>query len=362
MKKLGFGCMRLPHLGNKPDLDQFCKMADRFLEEGFTYFDTATVYGDSETMVRECLTKRHPRESYQLTNKLTASLFNSEKDLPGAFSKQLSACGVDYFDNYLLHALSYRNYQKFLDCNTFRFVQSLKAQGRVKTIGLSFHDKAALLDEILRDHPEIEVVQIQFNYVDYENPSVEGKACYDVCRKHRKPVIVMEPVLGGALVDLPKEARAVFDALEGGSYASYAIRYAASFEDVVMVLSGMSDLAQVEDNIGYMKDFAALSTVEHAAIGKVVDVFKKQNLIGCTACGYCLQGCPKNINIPAILSCLNNQKLHPGWNCSQYYGSHTQGRGKASDCIECGKCEKICPQHLPVTAHLKDAAAAFENL
>ncbi|HPJ03338.1 MAG TPA: aldo/keto reductase [Candidatus Limiplasma sp.] len=361
MKKLGFGCMRLPHTGDKPDLEQFCRMTDLFLDEGFTYFDTSTVYGDSETMVRECLTSRHPRESYLLTNKLTESLFKTEADLPAAFRKQLDTCGVTYFDNYLLHAISFKNYQKFLDCNTFAFIRSLKAEGKVKTIGLSFHDKAALLDEILRDHPEIEVVQIQFNYVDYDNPSVEGKACYDVCRKYGKPVIIMEPVLGGALVNLPDEAKAVLDALHGGSYASYAIRFAASFEGVLTVLSGMSDLGQVQDNISYMKDFVPLSAAEYKAIDQVVDIFKKQNLIGCTACGYCLAGCPKHINIPAILSCLNNQKQHPGWNCAQYYGAHTQNSGTASDCIACGKCETVCPQHLPVMAHLKDAAAAFDQ-
>ncbi len=361
MKLLGFGCMRLPHIGDKPDTEQFNRMVDLFLDEGFTYFDTSTFYGDSETMLRQSLTSRYPRQSYLLTNKLTEGLFKTEADLPGVFEKQLETCGVDYFDNYLLHAISFKNYQKFLDCNTFAFIRELKAAGKVKTIGLSFHDKAALLDEILSDHPEIEVVQIQFNYVDYENPSVEGKACYEVCRKHGKPVIVMEPVLGGALADLPEDAGAVLSALGGGSNASYAIRFAASFEGVLTVLSGMSNLEQVKDNISYMKHFTPLSDTEHEAIAKVVQIVKQQNLIGCTACGYCLAGCPKQINIPAILSCLNNQKQHPDWNCSLYYGAHTQHRGKASDCIDCGKCEKTCPQHLPITKHLKDAVTAFET-
>ena len=361
MKKLGFGCMRFPRIEDKPDLEQVCQMTDRFLEEGFTYFDTSTVYGDSETVLRHCLTSRHPRASYLLTNKLTEGLFKTRADLPGVFQKQLETCGVDYFDNYLLHALSYKNYQKFVDCHTFDFIRSLKAEGKVKAIGLSFHDKAALLDEILSAHPEIEVVQIQFNYVDYESPSIEGRACYEVCRRHQKRVIVMEPVLGGALVDLPDEAKAILDALHGGSYASYAIRFAASFEGIDTVLSGMSSLAQIEDNISYMKEFKPLNKAELQAIGQVVDVIKKQNLIGCTACGYCLPGCPQHINIPAAFSSLNNQKQHPGWNCTQYYNAQTQGGGKASDCIECGKCEKVCPQHLPVQAYLKDAVAAFET-
>ncbi|MBN1777736.1 MAG: aldo/keto reductase [Clostridiales bacterium] len=361
MRKLGFGCMRLPHIGDKPDLEQFTRMSDRFLTEGFNYFDTATVYGDSETMLRRCLMARHPRESYILTNKLTDNLFQKEADLPGVFMKQLETCGVAYFDYYLLHALNADNYQKFTECNAFKFIRELKADGTAKHIGISFHDKAAILEQILLEHPEIEVVQIQFNYADYLSPSIESKACYDVCRKHLKPVIVMEPVRGGALVNLPGEAKAVFDQLNGGSYASYAIRYAASFEGVMTVLSGMSTIEQMEDNLSYMKDFHPFSQIEYAAVEKVVDVLNKQNTIACTACKYCVPGCPMNIDIPALLNCLNNKKLHKDWISNFYYGVHTKEGGKASDCISCGKCEKTCPQHLPVQAYLKEAAEVFET-
>lgn len=361
MKKLGFGLMRLPHIDGKPDLEQFNQMTDRFLEEGFTYFDTSTVYGDSETMLRHSLSSRHPRESYTLTNKLTENLFQTEADLPGVFAKQLTTCDVEYFDYYLLHALNAKYYQKFTKCNTFQFIQSLKAEGKVKHIGISFHDKAAVLEQILSEHPEIEVVQIQFNYADYLSPSIESKACYEVCRKHDKPIIVMEPVRGGALVNLPDDAKAIFDALRGGSYASYAIRYAASFEGVMTVLSGMSTIEQMEDNISTMKDFQPLTEAEFTAVGKVVAVLKNQKMIACTACKYCVPGCPKNIDIPALLNCLNNKKLHQDWISNFYYGVHTKEDGKASDCISCGKCEKICPQHLPVTAYLKEAAKVFET-
>jgi len=361
MRKLGFGLMRLPHIDGKPDLEQFTKMTDRFLSEGFNYFDTSTVYGDSETMLRLCLTSRYPRERYILTNKLTENLFQSESDLPGVFQKQLETCGVDCFDYYLLHALNAGYYKKFSKCNTFQFIQALKTEGKVKHIGISFHDRAAVLEQILSEHPEIEVVQIQFNYADYLSPSIESKACYEVCRKHQKPVIVMEPVRGGALVKLPDEAKAVFDALHGGSYASYAIRYAASFEGVMTVLSGMSTIGQMEDNLSYMKDFHPLTEAEFTAVGKVVGILKNQKMIACTACRYCVPGCPQNIDIPALLNCLNNKKLHQDWLSNVYYGVHTEKGGKASDCINCGKCEKICPQRLPVQSYLKEAAKVFET-
>ena len=361
MKTLGFGLMRLPHIDKKPDLEQCCKMTDRFLEEGFTYFDTSTVYGDSEAMLNHCLSSRHPRDSYTLTNKLTENLFQTEADLPGVFQKQLESCGVDYFDYYLLHALNANYYTKFTQCNTFQFIQDLKAQGKVKYIGLSFHDKAAVLEQILSKHPEIEVVQIQFNYADYLSPSIESKACYDVCRKHNKPIIVMEPVRGGALVNLPEDAKAVLDALGGGSYASYAIRYAASFAGVMTVLSGMSTIEQMEDNISYMKEFKPLTEKEFAAVDQVVQILKNQKMIDCTACKYCVPGCPQNIDIPAILNCLNNKKMHQDFLSQFYYGVQTKNSGKASDCIACGKCEKICPQHLPVMAHLQEAVSVFET-
>lgn len=246
MKKLGFGCMRLPMMGGadgEVDKREFCRMVDTFLAEGFCYFDTAHGYlnGKSETALRECLTARYPRESYILTDKLTSFFFEKEDDILPLFEQQLEKTGVSYFDYYLLHALNGAYYEKFTRCNAFEIVKQLKEQGRVKHIGISFHDKPALLERVLDEHPEIEVVQIQFNYADYENPSIESRAVYEVCRRHQKPVIVMEPVKGGGLIQLPEEAKAVLDGVGTGSYASYAVRYAASFEGVFMVLSGMSN-------------------------------------------------------------------------------------------------------------------------
>ena len=281
MKKLGFGCMRLPMMGGadgEVDKREFCRMVDTFLAEGFCYFDTAHGYlnGKSETALRECLTARYPRESYILTDKLTSFFFEKEDDILPLFDQQLEKTGVSYFDYYLLHALNGAYYEKFTRCNAFEIVKQLKEQGRVKHIGISFHDKPALLERVLDEHPEIEVVQIQFNYADYENPSIESRAVYEVCRRHQKPVIVMEPVKGGGLIQLPEEAKAVLDGVGTGSYASYAVRYAASFEGVFMVLSGMSNYEQLADNVSYMKDFQPFTSAEYKAVERVREILKQQ--------------------------------------------------------------------------------------
>ena len=362
MKNFGFGCMRLPMNGAQVDTAQFSQMVDRFMAEGFTYFDTAHGYigGLSETALRECLVHRYPRERYQLTDKLTQNYFHGEEDLPGVFADQLEKTGVAYFDYYLLHALTKEYYQKFTRCNAFTFAQRLKAEGKIRHIGISFHDKAELLEQILTEHPEVEVVQIQFNYVDYDDPSIQSRAVYDVCVRHGKPVIVMEPCKGGGLINLPEEAKRVFDAL-GGSYAGYAIRFAASFDKVMMVLSGMSTLAQLEENIGFMKEFQPLSDAEKSAVNEVCAILKKQDAIACTACRYCTDGCPKHILIPDLFACYNAKKQYQDWNSDFYYMVSTAGHGKASDCIDCGRCEKACPQHLPVRQHLKDVAASLEH-
>ena len=259
-KNFGFGFMRLPMAGEEVDIPQTTKMVDAFLEAGFNYFDTAHGYlqGKSERALKTCLTSRYPREKYILTNKLTANFFQTEEDIRPFFESQLEACGVDYFDFYLMHAQGAGNYPHFQACHAYEVAQRLKAEGKVRHVGISFHDSAEMLETILTDHPEVEVVQIQFNYLDYEDPAAQSRRCYEVCRKHGKPVIVMEPVKGGNLVNLPEEARAVLDALHGGSPASYAIRFAAGFPGMLMVLSGMSTLQQVEDNLAFMKDFQPL--------------------------------------------------------------------------------------------------------
>lgn len=367
-KNFGFGCMRLPMNGGKVDEAEFTKMVDTFLENGFNYFDTAHGYlgGASERALKTCLTSRYPREKYILTDKLTVSYFNRQEDIRPFFESQLETCGVEYFDFYLMHAQSKEIFAKFKKCQAYETALLLKEEGKIRHFGISFHDRAEVLEEILKEYPQIEVVQIQFNYVDYEDPAVQSRKCYEVCRKYQKPVLVMEPVKGGNLVNLPGDAQAVYDELNAGkdkvSNASYAIRFAAGFEGIMMVLSGMSSLEQMEDNLRYMKDFEPLNEKEQEAVQKVCSIFHSKNLIPCTACRYCTEGCPKQISIPDLFACLNSKKIYHDWNQDYYYHNvHTVRNGKASDCIGCGKCEKICPQHLKIRELLKEVAAEFEQ-
>ena len=362
-KLLGFGCMRLPMKKEEVDYDEFNKMIDYYIENGFNYFDTAHGYinGKSEIAIRECLSKRYERDKYILTNKLTDAYFNKEEDLEPLFEKQLECCGVDYFDYYLMHAQNRDNYKQFMRCNAYDFAKRLKEKGKIKHIGISFHDTSDILENILKEHEEIEIVQIQFNYADYNNPSVQSKECYEVCRKYNKDILIMEPVKGGGLVRLPEEAQKEFAKLNSNmSYASYAIRFAASFDGVYKVLSGMSNLEQMKDNISYMKEFKKITKEERKVIDKVSEILKDLGGIPCTACRYCVAGCPKKIKIPDLFGCYNAKKQFKDWNSSMYYEVSTRDSGKASDCIKCGKCEKACPQHIKIREKLEEIANIFE--
>lgn len=364
--KLGFGCMRLPQNDDKTVREEeFSQMVDRFLAAGLNYFDTARPYlaGNSEPALRACLTSRHARDEYVLADKLSSSTFERREDIRPLLESQLEACGVDYFDLYLMHAQSSDNYDKYQRCHAYEEAFRLRDEGLVRSVGISFHDTAQTLERILTEHPEVEFVQLQINYLDWESSVVQGRACHEVCRAHGKPVIVMEPVKGGTLAAPPEEARAILAAAGAGSPASFALRFAAGLPGVEMVLSGMGTMEMVEDNVGTFSPLAPLSEAELTAVRRATQVILGKNPIGCTSCRYCVDGCPANISIPDLLACLNAKRGYGDTGAAFYYGSvHTAGgRGKASDCLGCGACEAICPQHLPIRELLAETAAEFER-
>ena len=362
MKKLGFGLMRLPLLDeNDPtsfDEAQICRMADAYLQAGFTYFDTAYMYhnGKSEEMLKKALTERYPREAFQVADKLPTFFLKQQEDLPRIFQEQLDRTGLQYFDCYLLHCLDQENYEIAQRLRAFDFVMQKKAEGKVRHIGFSFHDSAALLDEILTAHPETEFVQLQINYLDWDSESVQSRLCYETAVRHGKEIVVMEPVKGGTLANVPQLAEALLREKEPEmSVPSWAIRFAASLPGVVRVLSGMSNEAQLLDNIGYMRDFRPLTEAETALCLRVRDIINHEIAVPCTGCSYCTEGCPMQIPIPVYFR-LYNQKL-----TQAEYEAAAESGGSAADCLACGQCEQHCPQHLPIIHLLRRVAAKYDS-
>ncbi|MBO4819661.1 MAG: aldo/keto reductase [Firmicutes bacterium] len=361
--KLGFGLMRLPRKGLVTDVEQVKKMVDLFLEAGFTYFDTAFIYPGSEDAIRKALVERYPRDSFTLATKMNAVIpGQTERMVKNQFKTSLERTGAGYFDYYLLHALMAGNYKKYDKFHVWDFVKEQKEKGLVKNFGFSFHAGPELLDKLLTEHPEVDFVQLQINYADWENPSVTSRANYEVARAHGKSITVMEPVKGGKLADPPKEVKKLFkDYHPDMSYASWAIRFVASLDGIITVLSGMSNVEQMEDNLSYMKNFKPLSEEEQKIIQEAQRIIGHSATIACTACHYCTDGCPQEIRIPDIFTAMNKQIGNgQAEEALAEYQSVTAKGHLASDCIECGQCEEACPQHLPIRENLKKAAKMFE--
>ena len=359
--KLGFGLMRLPRKGLVIDVEQVKTMTDLFLEAGFTYFDTAFVYPGSESAIRKALVERHPRDSFTLATKLNATVAPTERAARKQFAASLERTGAGFFDYYLLHALMENNYERYEKLHLWDFVKEQKEKGLIRNLGFSFHAGPELLDRLLSDHPEVDFIQLQINYADWENPKVSSRANYETARKHGKLITVMEPVKGGGLADPPEEVKRLFrDIHPDMSYASWAIRFVASLDGILTVLSGMSNTAQMEDNLSYMRDFKPLDAKEREAILQAQRIIGSSSAIACTACSYCTKGCPQQIRIPEIFSAMNLQ-LGSGQIAAAkgaYLIAAPEGH-RATDCIKCRQCESVCPQHLPITDNLKMAADMF---
>ena len=369
MKKLGFGLMRLPMNGASIDIEQVKAMVDKFIEKGFTYFDTAWMYMGfaSENAAKEALIDRYPRDTFTLATKLHSGFFDSLEGRDKVFNEQLTKTGAGYFDYYLLHGIDKGSLSKYEKYDCFKWLLDKKEKGLVKHAGFSFHDTADVLDDILTKHPEMEFVQLQINYLDWESEWIESRKNYEVCVKHGKPVIVMEPVKGGSLARVPEEAEKLFKAADPKrSVSSWAIRFAASLPGVMTVLSGMSTLEQLEDNTSFMENFVPLTEDEQKLCFKVANIINSQTAVPCTGCSYCTDGCPQHIAIPQYFSLYNEimreDMEKKGWTISfSSYDSLTQTFGKASECIACGQCEDMCPQHLTIIDYLKNVSEKFDH-
>ena len=370
MKKLGFGLMRLPRLDagdrSSVDIETLCRMADEFIENGFTYFDTAWMYCgfNSERAVKTALVERYPRDAFVLATKFHAAFAKESADVDRIFNEQLEKTGAGYFDRYLLHDLSLENYEKCEEFGAFETLLKRRDAGEIKRLGCSFHDTPEVLERVLTEHPELEFVQLQINYLDWESPAIRARECYEVATRHGVPVIVMEPVKGGTLAKMPESVEREMRSLHPDwSTASWAIRFAASLENVEVVLSGMSSLEQMRDNISFMKDFTPLSDGEVSLLLRAADELRKNPFIPCTGCAYCVDGCPQNIAIPKYFSLYNEEKRNGGdggWsNQREYYDNLTRHYGAAGDCIGCEQCQNICPQHIRIVGKLKEIADYF---
>lgn len=361
--------MRLPMNGASIDIEQVKAMVDKFIEKGFTYFDTAWMYMGfaSENAAKEALVDRYPRDSFTLATKLHSGFFDSLEGRDKVFNEQLTKTGAGYFDYYLLHGIDKGSLSKYEKYDCFKWLLDKKEKGLVKHAGFSFHDTADVLDDILTKHPEMEFVQLQINYLDWESEWIESRKNYEVCVKHGKPVIVMEPVKGGSLAKVPEEAEKLFKAADPKrSVSSWAIRFAASLPGVMTVLSGMSTLEQLEDNTSFMENFVPLTEDEQKLCFKVADIINSQTAVPCTGCSYCTDGCPQHIAIPQYFSLYNEimreDMEKKGWTISfSNYDALTQTFGKASECIACGQCEEMCPQHLTIIDYLKKVSGRFDH-
>lgn len=369
-KKLGFGLMRLPLTDANDkgsiDIEALKEMVDTFIEQGFTYFDTAWMYCafKSENAVKEALTDRYPRDRYTLTTKLHASYLKKKEDRDRIFEEQRQKTGVEYFDYYLIHAIDQELYSIYSEMDCFNWLIEKKKQGLVKHIGFSYHDSAEFLDQVLTEHPEMEFVQLQMNYLDWESAEVQSRKCYEVAIKHGKPVIVMEPVKGGILADVPAEVRESFAAYHPDlSVPSWAIRFVASLDNVAMVLSGMSNMEQLMDNISYMKEFVPMNAEETELVHKAAEMIKDSIAIPCTGCSYCTEGCPMQIAIPDLFRVYNKSKRGEitDVEANEEYRQLTESGGKARECLACGQCQVACPQHLEIINYLKDVAKCMEK-